>query len=95
MSINIEFNNYGESLDSTPGFLFLKKLWLEDLENLKDLEEIEEESTFVSPLLDSNSESKRRALKISSGGTLTKESNESKKGKNLSQTNQTNQTNQL
>lgn len=95
MSINIEFNNYGESLDSTPGFLFLKKLWLEDLKDLKDLEEIEEESTFVSPLLDSNLESKRRALKISSGVTLTKESNESKKGKNLSQTNQTNQTNQL
>jgi hypothetical protein len=31
----MQFNNYGESLDSSPDFLFLKKIYLEDLEDLE------------------------------------------------------------
>lgn len=41
-----EYENYGESLESTPGFLFMKKMWLEDQ---IDLEKNEESSIFVDP----------------------------------------------
>ena len=42
----IEIEHYGDSLESHPGFLFMKKMWLEDLE---DLEKDEESTIFVDP----------------------------------------------
>ena len=38
----MDFNCYGESLDSTPDFLFLKKMWEED-QMLKEI------NKFVTP----------------------------------------------
>lgn len=59
---NLEIEHYGESLDSTPGFLFLKKTYKEDLileelnkeeiksiKSIKELKEYQEDINFVSP----------------------------------------------
>jgi hypothetical protein len=42
----IEIEHYGESLESHPGFLFMKKMWLEDQ---IDLEKNEDLLIFVDP----------------------------------------------
>lgn len=41
-----EIEHYGDSLESHPGFLFVKKMWLEDQINL---EKDEESVIFVDP----------------------------------------------
>lgn len=41
-----EIEHYGESLESHPGFLFMKKMWLEDQ---IDLEKDEDSLIFVDP----------------------------------------------
>lgn len=41
-----EIEHYGESLESHPGFLFVKKMWLEDQ---IDLEKDEDSLIFVDP----------------------------------------------
>ena len=56
---SLEIEHYGESLDSTPGFLFLKKTYEEDLilgqlnedeiKNIKELKESQEDINFVFP----------------------------------------------
>jgi hypothetical protein len=48
----MDFNCYGESLDSTPDFLFLKKMWEED-------QMLEEINKFVTP----KSENRFQSLK--------------------------------
>lgn len=48
----MDFNCYGESLDSTPDFLFLKKMWEED-QMLKEI------NKFVTP----KSENRFQSLK--------------------------------
>jgi hypothetical protein len=48
----MDFNCYGESLDSTPDFLFLKKMWEED-QMLKEM------NKFVTP----KSENRFQSLK--------------------------------
>ena len=42
----MEIEHYGESLESHPGFLFVKKMWLEDQ---IDLEKDEDSLIFVDP----------------------------------------------
>lgn len=42
----IEIEHYGESLESHPGFLFMRKMWLEDQ---IDLEKDEDSLIFVDP----------------------------------------------
>lgn len=42
----IEIEHYGESLESHPGFLFMRKTWLEDQ---IDLEKDEDSLIFVDP----------------------------------------------
>ena len=42
----MEIEHYGESLESHPDFLFMKKMWLEDLE---DLQNVQESTIFVDP----------------------------------------------
>ena len=42
----IEIEHYGESLESHPGFLFMRKMWLEDQ---IDLEKNEDLLIFVDP----------------------------------------------
>jgi hypothetical protein len=46
----MDFNCYGESLDSTPDFLFLKKMWEED-QMLKEI------NKFVTPKLENRFQS--------------------------------------
>ena len=64
----MDIEHYGESLESHPDFLFMKKMWLEDLE---DLQNVEESSIFVDP-------PKISSEKIFAGVnfTLTKQTNE-------------------
>ena len=42
----MDIEHYGESLESHPDFLFMKKMWIEDLE---DLENVQESTIFVDP----------------------------------------------
>lgn len=42
----IEIEHYGESLESHPGFLFMRKMWLEDQ---IDLKKDEDSLIFVDP----------------------------------------------
>jgi hypothetical protein len=52
----MEFNNYGESLDSTPDFLFLKKIYLEDLEDLEICENNVKFETLIENKPDENND---------------------------------------
>lgn len=63
--IYFDFNHYGESLDSTPDFLFMKQHYYEDLESIYDVDFLEENkdfSIFVDPtnLKENNKSSKQK-----------------------------------
>jgi len=43
----IDFNCYGESLDSTPGFFLMKRQYEEELEYINSVDFLEEQTDFT------------------------------------------------